>query len=182
MNIGSRRRRLAFEEAAVYGALTAVGAFVFVTAFGYGLLTDGGRVGPGLLPAVVGGMVALIAGGRLLAVVRERRTADDPHPAERGRADARTDDDVDIFGRTARMRARQLRIVFAALTVAVLAVPLLGLLGAFFALSLFLSAVVERRPWPASALISVVSIVILYVIFVEFLRIPLPVGLIGIGG
>ena len=72
--------------------------------------------------------------------------------------------------------------MFGALFVAVLLVPVLGFLVAFFGLSLFVSAVVERRPWLPSALIALVSVAAIYAIFVLFLRVPLPGGLLGVGG
>jgi hypothetical protein len=91
-------------------------------------------------------------------------------------------DDVDIFGRTPEQRARQLVIVFVALVVAVLLVPVLGFLVSFFALSLFISAVVERRGWIPSVVVSFLAVAAVYGLFVGFLEVPLPTGLLGIGG
>jgi hypothetical protein len=80
------------------------------------------------------------------------------------------------------MRGRQLVIVFVALTVAVVLVPVLGFLVSFFLLSFFISAVVERRSWISSAIVSFAVVAAIYVVFVLFLHVPLPTGLIGIGG
>jgi hypothetical protein len=91
-------------------------------------------------------------------------------------------DDVDIFGRTPKERSRQLVIVFAALVVACLLVPVLGFLGSFFLLSLFISGVVEKRRWIPSLIVSFLAIAVVYGVFVGFLGVPLPTGLIGIGG
>jgi Tripartite tricarboxylate transporter TctB family len=91
-------------------------------------------------------------------------------------------DDVDIFGRTPQERGRQLVTVFAALVVACLLVPLLGFLVSFFVLSLFISAIVERRGWIPSLIVSFVAVAAVYGIFVGFLDVPLPTGLLGIGG
>ena len=60
--------------------------------------------------------------------------------------------------------------------------PLLGFLFSFFLLSLFISAVVERRSWIFSAIVSFAAVAVIYLVFVVFLRVPLPAGLIGIGG
>ncbi|MCW2698760.1 MAG: hypothetical protein JWQ45_295 [Blastococcus sp.] len=204
----SAKRGIAVEQAVVYGLLTALGLFAFVVALGYGLFLDEFRVGPGLVPAVVGGLITLIAGWELVATLRGQRTPHDKGLAEIVAAAAEappggvssdddlpggtlpsgeqagegTSDGVDIFGRTAAMRGRQLVIVFVALTVSVLLVPLLGFLGSFFLLSLFISAAVERRSWISATIVSFAAVAVIYLVFVVFLRVPLPAGLIGIGG
>jgi hypothetical protein len=66
--------------------------------------------------------------------------------------------------------------------VAVLAVPLLGFLGSFFLFSAFISIVVEKRPWLPSLVISLVAVLVVYAVFGLFLDVPLPDGLLGIGG
>ena len=208
MTAPSAKRGIAVEQAVVYGLLTALGLFAFVVALGYGLFLEEFRIGPGLVPAVVGGLITLIAGWELVATLRGQRTPHDKGLAEivaaaadappggassedglpggtlpsGEQAGAGTDDGVDIFGRTAAMRGRQLVIVFVALTVAVLLVPLLGFLVSFFLLSFFISAVVERRSWISSALVSFAVVAAIYAVFVLFLDVPLPTGLIGIGG
>jgi hypothetical protein len=214
------KRGIAVEQVIVYGLLTALGLGAFVMALDYGLFLDESRVGPGLVPAVVGGLIMLIAGWELVATLRGRRTAHDrglaeivgatvDAPEERASAeraalgdvppgdatamapdDAPTEapgagpgpDDVDIFGRTPKERARQLMIVFVALVVAVLLVPLLGFLVSFFLLSVFISAVVERRAWMPSLVVSFLAVAAVYGVFVGFLNVPLPTGLLGIGG
>jgi hypothetical protein len=90
--------------------------------------------------------------------------------------------DIDIFGRTPQQRARQLVVVFLALIAAVLLVPLLGFLVSFFLLSVFISAMVERRRWIPSLTISFLAVAAVYGLFVGFLEVPLPTGLLGIGG
>jgi hypothetical protein len=214
-------RGIAVEQAVVYGLLTALGLGAFVMALDYGLFLEESRVGPGLVPAVVGGLIALIAGWELIATLRGHRTSHDHGLAEvvaaaaadapQGGASSESTtpggvpsggsgsmspddgpvdiagegpgpDDVDIFGRTPRDRSRQLVTVVVALVVAVLLVPLLGFLGSFFLLSLFISAVVERRRWIPSLIVSFLAIAAVYGVFVGFLGVPLPTGLIGLGG
>jgi hypothetical protein len=217
MTAPSAKRGVAIEQAVAYGLLTAVGLGALVLALGYGLFKDDLRVGPGLVPAVVGGLMVLIGGWELIATLRGRRTSHDSGLAEIVSATApeivadapgedpstqgsspgdtpnsttapddapRTDsgEEIDIFGRTARQRSRQLAVVSIALIVTVLLVPVLGFLGAFLLLSVFISAVVEKRRWLPSVLISVIAVVLVYALFVGFLRVPLPGGLIGIGG
>jgi hypothetical protein len=214
MSAPSGQRSVSVQHAIAYGLLTAIGLLALVTAIGYGLFKEGARVGPGLVPAVVGAGIALIGGWEFVGTLRGRRddhthglaevaasaTAATAAPAATAGAvvagtaggggsatpgaadDDDSDDDVDIYGRTAATRARQLWTVFGALVVTVLLVPLLGFLGAFFVLSVFISAVVERRAWLPSVVISLVAVVVVWAVFALFLNVPLPDGLIGIGG
>jgi hypothetical protein len=221
MTAPTARRSIAVEQAVVYGLLTALGLGALVMALDYGLFLEESRVGPGLVPAVVGGLTALIAGWELTATLRGHRTPHDQGlaevvaaaavdapqggassqsaapggPASGGSGSMSPDggpvqilgpgpgpDDVDIFGRTPKDRSRQLWTVSAALVVAALLVPLLGLLGSLFVLSVFVSAVVERRGWVPSLVVSSLAVAAVYGVFVGFLGVPLPTGLIGIGG
>jgi hypothetical protein len=213
-------RGIAVEQAVVYGLLTALGLGALVMAVGYGFFLEESRVGPGLVPGVVGGLIVLIAGWELIATLRGHRTPHDrglaevvaaaaagtpqgdassertaPGGAPDGDATVAPDDapgevagtgpgpdDVDIFGRTPQERGRQLVTVFAALVVACLLVPVLGFLVSFFVLSLFISAIVERRGWIPSLIVSFLAVAAVYGIFVGFLDVPLPTGLLGIGG
>ena len=221
MTTSPAKRGIAVEQAVVYGLLTALGLGAFAMALDYGLFLEESRVGPGLVPAVVGGLIVLIAGWELIAVLRGRRIPHDHGLAEvvaaaavdapQGGASSESaapggapsgtpetmapddgpvdisgagpgPDDVDIFGRTPKERTRQLWTVCVALLVSALLVPVLGLLGSFFVLSLFISAVVEKRAWIPSLIVSFLAVAAVYGIFVGFLGVPLPAGLIGIGG
>jgi hypothetical protein len=212
------RRGIAVEQVVVYGLLTALGLGAFVMALDYGLFKDESRVGPGLVPGVVGGLIVIVAGWELIATLRGHRTGHDHglaeivnaavdapedgaeraalggHPASEDAMVSPDDgpteatgsgpgpDDIDIFGRTPQERARQLVTVFVALVIAVLLVPLLGFLVSFFLLSVFISAVVERRRWLPSLIVSFLAVAAVYGVFVGFLDVPLPTGLLGIGG
>jgi hypothetical protein len=216
MSAPSGTRSVSIEHAITFGLLAAIGLYAAVVGLGYGLFNEGMRVGPGLVPTVVGAGIALIAGWEFVATLRGRRashssgiaevaaalaadppaspaaSAEDADPAgplsqataAGGTASPGTnlDDDVDIYGRTAQTRSRQLVVVFVALVLALLLIPLLGFLVSFFVLSLFISAVVERRAWLPSAVISLAAVLVVYAVFVLFLSVPLPTGLIGIGG
>jgi hypothetical protein len=219
MSAPSAPRSVSIEHAIAFALLTAIGLAALVVALGYGLFNEGARVGPGLVPAVVGAGIALIAGWEFVSTLRGRRAshshgiaevaasvaADLPaspaspaSPAgEAGSAGpldeatagggtatpgAGAADDTDIFGRSAKTRSRQLTVVFVALVVAVLLVPVLGFLVSFFVLSVFISTAVERRPWMPSLVISLIAALVVYAVFVLFLSVPLPTGLTGIGG
>jgi hypothetical protein len=193
------RRDVAVEEAVAFGFLTAVGAYAFVTSFDYDLLNEGNRVGAGLVPAVVGGLITLVSGVLLVLTLTGRRARHDHGlaevaqsvaadvPTEAGPPDAaepgtHAGDDRDIFGRTAAQRMRQLQMVTVALVVALFLVSVVGLLGALGLFGLFVSVVVERRPWLPSVLITAASIGVVYGVFAVFLEVPLPTGALGIGG
>jgi hypothetical protein len=193
------RHQIAVEEAVAFGFLTAVGGYAFVTSFDYDLFNEGNRVGPGLVPAVVGGLITLISAGLLVLTLTGRRARHDhglaevaqsvaaDGPARAGSVDtadpgADAGDDLDIFGRTAAKRMRQLQLVTVALAVSLFLVSLVGLLGALGLFCLFASVVVERRPWLPSLLITGVSVGVIYGVFAVFLEVPLPTGALGIGG
>jgi hypothetical protein len=196
---------VAVEQVVVYGLLTALGLGALVMALDYGLFLEGSRVGPGLVPAVVGALIVLVGGWELGATLRGHRVPHDRGLAEivgatvevpkpEGSTQSPDDgpvqvagpgpgpDDIDIFGRTPKQRGRQLLVVSVALVAAVLLVPLLGFLVSFFLLSLFISAVVEQRRWLPSAIVSFAAVAAVYGLFVGFLEVPLPTGLLGIGG
>ena len=159
-------------QAVAFGVLAALGAAVFVTSFGYGILREGGRVGPGLLPMVTGLLLLLLSGVQLLARLWRPSAAADAPPAGYG-------DGVDVLGRTRAERVRHLRMVVLALPVAVLLVPLLGFLAAFGLLVLFISAAVERRRVPVALLATVLAVAVGYGVFAVFLDVPLPTGAVG---
>lgn len=221
MSTPSGSRSVSVEHAITFGLLTAIGLYAVVVGVGYGLFNEGARVGPGLVPTVVGAGIALIGGWEFVATLRGRRASHNSGIAEVAAAigpasatspaapagevgevggggaplvqatagggtatpgSATGDDDLDIYGRTARTRSRQLVTVFVGLVVAVLLVPVLGFLVSFFALSLFISGIVERRPWVPSFVISLVAVLVVYAVFGLFLDVPLPTGLLGIGG
>jgi putative tricarboxylic transport membrane protein len=157
-------------EAVAFGVLTLLGAAVFGTSFGFGILGDEGRVGPGLLPMVTGLLLLLLCGGQLLVRLRRLRRVGEPREPDSG---------VDVFGRTESQRVRQLWTVVVATPIAVLLVPLLGFLPALGLLVLFIAAVVERRPPLVALAIAAVAVAAGYGVFMEFLDVPLPTGAVG---
>lgn len=190
-------RRIAVEEAVAYGFLTAIGGYALISAFDYPLFNEGNRIGPGLLPVGYAGLITVISGALLVLTLTGRRARHDhglaevaqsvvpdtilePGPEET--ADPDPESDVDIFGRTAAQRMRQLQLVTVALVVALLLVPVVGLLGALALFCLFASIVVERRPWLSSVVITAASTTVIYLAFAVFLEVPLPAGALGIGG
>jgi putative tricarboxylic transport membrane protein len=187
---GSRQVRGApAGELTAYALLTVVGGVVLATSFGYTILFDDGRVAPGFLPMCAGGLLMLLAGVQFVARLRGTAT---PHhdplagvlssdavaeKAPAGTARDRTAEvEKDVLGRSVRDRVRNLRVVIGATVLAVVVTPLLGLLVAFGALVFFISTVVERRPLLRAAGITAVAVAVVYAVFVEFLSVPLPMG------
>lgn len=70
--------------------------------------------------------------------------------------------------------------VAAALWIMLLAVPVLGLLLSGVALCLFLLLAVERRPLVPSLVTTAVTVAIVYGVFIAWLGIALPQGVLGI--
>lgn len=159
-------------EVAVYGGLAVIGATVAVTSVGYGVLVSGNRIGPGFLPLVCGVLLAVL--GAVLAVRVVRR------PAERSAPD--DGPDVDTMGRTRRQRVRILWAVFALVTATVVLVLVLGFIVSFGLMVLVVSAFVERRRLTTSLLVAIAASALVYLVFVLFMKIPLPWGAFALLG
>ena len=170
---GALHRLVRTGEVVASSVLTLLGAFAAVAGVGYGVLVDGGRVGPGFVPLFAG---ILLAGlGTAMLVVAVRRVL-----ADRGRRqEAEAGPDVDIFGRTAAQRVRMLWSVLGLTLLAVVLAPYGGFLVAFGLLVLAVSVLVERRRVVPSAAVAVATVAVTYAVFALFLDIPLPVGLLG---
>jgi putative tricarboxylic transport membrane protein len=181
-------------EVIAFAVLVLIGIMFVASSFGYGVLQDRGRIGPGFLPLVLGVLLILLSGaqllGRLRAPVPEPPEHHHYYPArETPVAGAHVMLDrqheehpelgVDIMGRTAGFRVRQLWMVVAAIAVTIAVVPYLGFLLAFAALILFISIVVEGRRIVPALLITLSAIGVVYGVFVAFLNVPLPSGPLG---
>jgi len=194
---------------AASAVLAAIGSVALVGGLGYGVTVEGGEIGPGFLPAMAGGLVAVFA--VLDLVGRLRRRPDRPSQAELildtpSRPDdgivlgdpldpgapttstqsihspLATDDDdgVDILGRTQRQRNRMLAVVLGLVVVTLAMVQVVGFLLAFVLLLFVVAVFVEHRRVLPSALVAVAAGVVTYAIFVALLRVPLPQGLLGL--
>lgn len=168
-------------EVSAYVLLTLVGLAAAIVGSRYGIVVDNGRVGPGLVPTVSGGLLCLLGIALTLRAVREDARGDGARLPDDGTGGEGTAaEDVDLSGRTSAQRVRQLWIVFGLLLVAILAVNLLGFLVSFGLLVLVISVWLERRGVVASLAVAVGACALIYVVFELFLRVPLPPGLIGI--
>lgn len=146
----------------VLGAAFAVGA-----ASGFELFGDGGRIGSGFMPFAAGVLLvvfgAMVGGQALLG----RRSEGSGEP----------EDDSGEEGSRYTVGA-----VFGLTFVAVLLIPVFGFLASFGLLVFALVRFVEGEGWLLGAGMGIGAAVLTWLVFVFFLQIPLPGGLLGIGG
>ncbi|WP_153397019.1 tripartite tricarboxylate transporter TctB family protein [Ornithinicoccus halotolerans] len=182
--------------------LAGVGVYATVAGLGYGFTGDDGRVGPGFLPVVTG---AFIAGASLLELARmflarspaassymasvehveeDARAAiqqahpDDERPAPGGRNAA--GEELDTFGRTHSQRNWAVLQIFGILLVAILLIPVLGLLLSMSLMTFTIFVAVEGKRWLTALLATAGAFAFFYVFFAQILGIPLPTGMLGI--
>jgi putative tricarboxylic transport membrane protein len=189
--------------------LAVLGVGAVLGGLGYGVTVEDGEIGPGFLPVMAGGLVAVFAILDLVGRLRRRsdlptqaelilNTVDDDfadedlrdtiHPAnDPGAASTSTQsintvkrDAVDIFGRTQLQRNRMLAVVIGLVILTLLAVQVVGFLIAFVLLLFVVAVFVERRSLLPSALVALAAGAVTYGIFVVLLRVPLPQGFLGI--
>jgi putative tricarboxylic transport membrane protein len=158
-------------------ALATLGVAAVIIGAGYGVFDEGGRVGPGFMPVLAGSLMALF--GLLDLGLSWRRGAATVDPGDAGQ-NAQCTEQRDVRGRTSRQRQQQLWVVFGLILLALLLVPALGFLISFGLLLFVCSCAVERQGLLPSLLVSVVSVAVIYGIFVTFLSVPLPTGALGI--
>ncbi|WP_448002498.1 tripartite tricarboxylate transporter TctB family protein [Agromyces bauzanensis] len=175
-------------KAAFSAVLAVVGVAAAVGGAGYGITQENGQIGAGFLPFVLGIALAALAAIDVTQTLRRREPA---NPAEEltgveAVADAAAIDtvaeapDIDALGRTQRQRNRMLAIVLGMTLVALLLVPVLGLLLSLGALVVAISTLVERRRILPALLIGAVAVGVIHVVFAELLGVPMPTGLIGL--
>lgn len=165
--------------------IALIGIAAVIGGFGYGFIEDG-RIAAGFLPVLVGGAMALFA---LLDVVGSVRSLEKEstlletvqiEAVETLEPVSEPESDLDIYGRTGKQRDRMLLMVIGIILATVLLVPILGFLVAFALMLIVIAVVVERRRLLPSVLVSTVALAAAYGIFVLFLRVPLPTGILGI--
>lgn len=170
--------------------LAAVGAVAAVMGLGYGVFTEGNRVGPGFLPVVVGLFILVAAGlelGRILFAGRALSEGsvmalveDVEQEAAEQISETRREEQRDTFGRTAKQRNWAPLYIFAVIAAALLLVDLIGLVLSFALAVAFLIIVIERRPWWVGLLATAGAVAFIVVIFKVLLGIPLPSGYLGL--
>ncbi|OAH14004.1 tripartite tricarboxylate transporter TctB family protein [Streptomyces jeddahensis] len=171
---------------AAHGTLATVGALFFLGSFAYPWTNpEDGTIGAAALPRVAGALLLIIG----LALVRqELRTgsvlegdggqADDGLAADAPQAAEGRPDATSSSGPHEQASVhRKLITVTLVMVVTALLIPFLGMLPALALMTLFLTAVAERLPWPVALAVSAGGFVGAYLLFVVLLRVPLPFGL-----
>lgn len=157
---------------AASGVLVVVGAVAALIGSGYGFTTDNGQIGAGFMPVVLGVVMAVLAVVDVVATLRRPPDAD---------AGAGTEEsDIDVLGRSQRQRNGMLALVVGLLFLALLLVPVTGLLIALGLLVVAIATIVERRHILAALLVGAIAIAVVHVVFAVLLKVPMPTGLIGL--
>jgi putative tricarboxylic transport membrane protein len=166
--------------------LAVIGIAAVVGGLGYGVVQEDGLIGPGFLPTMAGGLVAVFAIGDVIGRLRPRTTISQTElilgadAQETLAEEAAAESDIDIFGRDQKQRTRMLVVVMGILIATLLLVQVLGFLISFALMLIAIAVFVEKRRWVPALVVTAAAIAVTYALFVVLLRVPLPQGLIGI--
>ncbi len=146
------------------GAAFAIGALT-----GLEVVNDQGRIGSGFMPFATGLLLLLFGAvvgfeGLLRGEGEEATESEEDEPEEE------------------RGSRHKTGLVFAMTLAAILLVSLVGFIIAFGLLVFALVRFVERESLLLGTAVGLGAMVFTWVVFVFFLRIPLPGGMLGIGG
>ncbi|MGQ1798887.1 tripartite tricarboxylate transporter TctB family protein [Kocuria oceani] len=188
---GPERKKPAVPDVVGTALLGVVGAVAVFMGLGYGFMRDENQIGPGFLPVLTGAfiLVASLAevarlyfssGTRGGALMDAAERAEEEAKAAARKLKEESGEEKDTFGRTSAERNRAIVKVFFALFVALLLVPVTGLLLALTAMVLVIVLWVERKPVVPSVLISLGGLAAVYLIFVQILGVPVPQGMLGL--
>lgn len=204
--------RTAAPDLAIAALLFVFGAYMLVQSLAYGLLVQGGRIGPGFMPFVAGTLLAIFSVWIGVEVVRRAHSPEsaapsaDPSPVRGGKrveewvdelpvaaATTLTGDDPEVAtGDTTDGEAGPTdtgpssnRIVMAVFGLTVLATILtyfIGYVVAFGLITFVILAAVERERLWLSALVGAAAVAVAWAVFVQLLGVPLPGGTFQILG
>lgn len=150
-----------------YALITAIGLAFVVGSYSYTYQMESGQVGPGYLPRFVGGIVIILG---VLLVIQELR----------GGSVLAGDSGVDESRKLDRSTIIKLVIVFALMALAVTATPLIGIIPSLAILVAVLGIFVEKMPKITTMCFVIGASVGAYIIFIEVLNVPLPMGIFGV--
>lgn len=155
-------------DAVSAAVLTGLGAYIVMEASNWDYMAPDGP-GPGFFPLWYGiALVVLslfVIGARLSRIVQQGRGAG--APGARNAAGNRRE----IFHALG---------VWLAFTISIALLQPLGFLVAFGLLTLFIVALIYRRPWKVSIAVAVLTSLGFYLVFPLALGVALPVGVLGI--
>lgn len=173
-----------------------VGLVVAVMGWGYGFQADNGQVGPGFLPVLTGGFIVAAS---VLELIRmfvaptspvegsfmegvEKVEARAKEELDRAKAETRggTREELDVFGRSHKQRGRAVQLVFGVMFLAILLIPVLGLLLSMTLMTFVILRFIEGKGWIISAAVSAGAFTFFFLIFRLALSLPLPTGMVGL--
>lgn len=149
------------------GLLTVLGVAFAVGATSLDIFGEGGRIAPGFMPFITGSLLAvfgLMVGVEALLSAPREQEEDDEHPEDEEGS------------------RRTVALVFGLTFVAILLIPLLGFLLSFGLLVFALIWYVERERLLLGLGLGAGAAVFAWLVFGLFLQIPLPGGVLGLGG
>lgn len=192
----AERRSPARSDVVGTAIVLVVGLVVVVMGWGYGFREDNGQVGPGFLPVLTGGFIVVASALELIRMFVAPTSSVDGSfmegvekvearakeelaraTAERG---GRDKEELDVFGRTHKQRGRAVQLVFGVMFVAILLIPVLGLLLSMTLMTFVILRFIERRGWVISAAVSAGAFLFFFLIFRLALGLPLPTGMVGL--
>ena len=158
-------------DAVSAAVLTGLGAYIVMEASNWDYMAPDGP-GPGFFPLWYGiALVVLslfVIGARLARIAQEGRSAAAPGARNPVAAAASRREIYHALG------------VWLAFTVSIALLQPLGFLVAFGLLTLFIVALIYRRPWKVSIAVAVLTSLGFYLVFPLALGVALPVGVLGI--
>ncbi|MGD8202116.1 tripartite tricarboxylate transporter TctB family protein [Ornithinimicrobium sp. W1679] len=173
-----------------------VGLVVAVMGWGYGFQRENGQVGPGFLPVLTGGFVVVASALELLRMFLaptspvegsfmegvEKVEALAKEELDRARSETRgaSGEALDVFGRSHKQRGRAVQLVFGTMFLAILLIPVLGLLLSMTLMTFVILRFIESKGWVISAAVSAGAFLFFFLIFRLALGLPLPTGMLGL--
>lgn len=151
--------------------LTGLGAYIVMEASRWDYMAPDGP-GPGFFPVWYGVALVVLSlfviGARLSRIVQQGRD----HAATGPRSPA--------AAAAARREIYHALGVWVAFTISIALLQVLGFMVAFGLLTLFIVALIYRRPWKQSITVAVLTSLGFYLVFPLGLGVALPVGVFGI--
>lgn len=153
-----------------------LGVVIMISSWGYGLRTDGGLVGPGLMPFIASAVTVVAS---LFEIVKAFMNKNDvtAGAAENAIADA---DDLSVSGKSQKEKNLSVVFVFGTIFGTIVLTHLIGLLLSLAIMAFVLVALVERKPVWTAILTAIGTFVFGYFVFKIALQVPLPTGLLGL--
>lgn len=195
--LAEERSRPARSDVIGTALVLVVGLVVAVMGWGYGFQAATGQVGPGFLPVLTGGFIVVASALELIRMFVaptspvegsfmegvekvEAQAREELAKAKAETAGAQAPEELDVFGRSHKQRSRAVLLVFGTMFLAILLIPVVGLLLAMTLMTFVILRFIEGKGWLVSAAVSAGAFLFFFLIFRLALGLPLPTGMLGI--